>query len=116
MRNSLTKQDLQMVYDYEEANHLLIRSVKKEHHHLTAEQGKLYVYTTQGKQAGWHAYPVSRTLQEERFYTSLYSAKLCQNHNPPYYNPEISDDFRSERVKTEDSGAKAPGKTEKKHV
>lgn len=114
MRNSLTQKDLQMVYDYEEANHLLIRSVKKEHHHLTAESGKLYVYNRQGKQAGWHAYPVSRTLQEERFYTSLYSARLCENHHPPYYNPEISDDFRTEKVKPEESGDGQPQKTEKK--
>lgn len=114
MRNSLTKQDLQMVYDYEETNHLLVRSVKKEQHHLITESGKLYGYNRQGKQAGWHAYPVSRTLQEERFYTSLYSARLCRKNHPPYYNPEISDDFRTEKVKLEESGTEQPGKTEKK--
>lgn len=99
MLSAVTKEEIQMVFEYEECNHCITRCIYRETSNLTIERGFLYTCHTQGKNAGWSRLPVAPNLQEDLFFTRLNRAKQCKNQEPKYYDPEISDDFRTEKVK-----------------
>lgn len=106
MLSAVTKSEVQTVLEYEEINHLLFRCVKGSKKKPVIEQGRLYTYRPTGKSAGWVNYPVADNLQEELFFARLSRAKQCKKNAPKYYDPEVNDDFRTERVKLPDTNSK----------